>query len=590
METAQSQILSSGADDLGIDSLVAVEVRSWFLKELEIDMPVLKILSGGSIADLLSFSVEKLPAELTPRLGTVTSPILPSSEAEPQKVEMIPAASTDPVLSDTATSKTSDSGAEEDQHSSVTSGSRGLVKSTTVARPDNFEKVLPMSPGQSRFWFLKHFLEDQTTTNVTFTVKIKGGIRLYDLEKAIEQMGNRHEALRTCFFTDENQRPMQGVFGRSLLRLEKASIKDQSQVIQEFESMKNYVYDIGRGETMRVVHLSLTPSLSFLIIGYHHINMDGISLEVFLNDLERAYNHQALPQPVYQYTEFSTKQRDELERGEMKDELQYWRSELADHPAPLPLLPFSSTKSRTPVGNYDHNIESRRVDPTLARQIKAMCQKQKANIFHFYLAVFEVLLFKLLDTSDLCIGMADANRNDDKVAKSMGMYLNLLPLRFRLGASQTFGDVLKATRKKAYSAMAHSRLPFDILLEEIKAPRNTSHSPLFQAFINYRQGVSEKRKFGDSETEGGDYALGRTGYDLSIDILDNPGGETLVTFIVQKQLYSNGDAKKLVEMYFNLLKHFSASPSSSLDQASLFVAEDINHALGLGRGTYLFRW
>ena len=37
---------------LGIDSLVAVEVRSWFLKELNVDVPVLKIIGGDSIAEL----------------------------------------------------------------------------------------------------------------------------------------------------------------------------------------------------------------------------------------------------------------------------------------------------------------------------------------------------------------------------------------------------------------------------------------------------------------------------------------------------------------------------------------------------------
>jgi acyl carrier protein len=36
--------------DLGVDSLVAVEIRSWFLKEVDKDVPVLKILGGSSIA------------------------------------------------------------------------------------------------------------------------------------------------------------------------------------------------------------------------------------------------------------------------------------------------------------------------------------------------------------------------------------------------------------------------------------------------------------------------------------------------------------------------------------------------------------
>lgn len=37
--------------DLGVDSLVAVEVRSWFLKNTGKDMPVLKVLGGASVSD-----------------------------------------------------------------------------------------------------------------------------------------------------------------------------------------------------------------------------------------------------------------------------------------------------------------------------------------------------------------------------------------------------------------------------------------------------------------------------------------------------------------------------------------------------------
>ncbi|KAF4548756.1 Polyketide synthase-nonribosomal peptide synthetase-like protein [Elsinoe fawcettii] len=66
---AERTILDSSADELGIDSLVAVDVRSWFFKELNVDMAVLKILSGASMKDLLLFAQEKIPPNLTPGLG-----------------------------------------------------------------------------------------------------------------------------------------------------------------------------------------------------------------------------------------------------------------------------------------------------------------------------------------------------------------------------------------------------------------------------------------------------------------------------------------------------------------------------------------
>lgn len=53
---------------MGVDSLVAVEVRSWFLKELTVDVPVMKILGGDSITDLVEFVTQKLPQDLLTRL------------------------------------------------------------------------------------------------------------------------------------------------------------------------------------------------------------------------------------------------------------------------------------------------------------------------------------------------------------------------------------------------------------------------------------------------------------------------------------------------------------------------------------------
>ncbi|KAI9859628.1 MAG: Type I Iterative PKS [Trichoglossum hirsutum] len=45
---------------LGVDSLVAIEVRSWFLKEVHVDMSVLKVLSDASATDLCIDAISRL--------------------------------------------------------------------------------------------------------------------------------------------------------------------------------------------------------------------------------------------------------------------------------------------------------------------------------------------------------------------------------------------------------------------------------------------------------------------------------------------------------------------------------------------------
>ncbi|KAH6956093.1 putative short chain dehydrogenase/ reductase [Fusarium avenaceum] len=57
--------------DQGVDSLVGVDIRSWCIKELEVDVPVLKILGGASVIDLADYVLESLPANVVKKTVTV---------------------------------------------------------------------------------------------------------------------------------------------------------------------------------------------------------------------------------------------------------------------------------------------------------------------------------------------------------------------------------------------------------------------------------------------------------------------------------------------------------------------------------------
>ncbi|KAL4935944.1 hypothetical protein BDV06DRAFT_228348 [Aspergillus oleicola] len=65
--------------DLGMDSLVAVDLRTWFAKELAVEIPLLQILSGGSIRELTSEALCKLPPTLIPHVA-------PAKDAEKPKL------------------------------------------------------------------------------------------------------------------------------------------------------------------------------------------------------------------------------------------------------------------------------------------------------------------------------------------------------------------------------------------------------------------------------------------------------------------------------------------------------------------------
>ncbi|KAI6085990.1 hypothetical protein F4821DRAFT_278997 [Hypoxylon rubiginosum] len=100
--------------DMGVDSLVAVEMRSWFLKELGVDVPVMKILGGASIATLVEDVLHKLPIELLTRLD----PEYKSKTAAPSE--------DGPSTPESGKVEPEVNGFTNGDHSSVTNGVNGV--------------------------------------------------------------------------------------------------------------------------------------------------------------------------------------------------------------------------------------------------------------------------------------------------------------------------------------------------------------------------------------------------------------------------------------------------------------------------------
>ena len=596
-------LLSQAADDLGVDSLIAVDIRSWWLKEVDVDIPVLKILGGTSFGELIVFAREQFHAGLS--LGGETASSDEEGQSQTTVVEVSPpgntklvTAITSPTINDSASldsfvpspffTPASPAEKSESQPTSIESRSINdfdLSDSKAAKSPLAIQRREVMSFGQSRFWFLRMYLQNQTTFNIVCSIRLSGNVRVNDLTQAVEAISDKHEAIRTAFYLDEDGSYKQGILARSTLSLETKSISKQTDIDEEYNAMNNYVFDLERGESMRIMLLSKDRKNHQLLLGYHHINMDGISLQVLLSDLEKAYGHKRPDSNILQLADFAQRQRQVVANGSLQPELQFWKQELENPPPPLPLLSVSNVTSRQPMDRYAHRRVDFKVPPYLGSRIREASKKNKVTAFHFYLATFKALLYRFTKADEIVIGMADANRNDKEFMESIGFFLNVLPLRLKSGVDEPFTDALKEARTKSYAALSNSRLPFDVLLESLSIQRSASYSPVFQAFINYRQGAQEKLTFGNCELEGERYEVGRTGYDVSLDIIENTGGEASIMFMTQQDLYSQRDTEILANSFQQLLQIFSMDTSMKLGKATLFRKKDVDHALRLSQGT-----
>ena len=603
-----------------MDSLVAVEVRSWFLKELKVDIPVLKVVGGASLVELCQRALEKLPEELVgsvEKQGEDVEPHKPvATQSKPRLQVQLQAqaqAQAQDQVVDSETSSTSGDNSSSTPDTRVIPRSMTAMTTPSSARsisdpadlesrkpaPAQASSVLPprrylkserISLPQSRFWFLRQLLEDPTTPNVCLWYHVTGNLRVGDLERAIRIVTTRHEALRTCFVEDETDagEVYQKVLPSSPLRLERKKINSVQDVATEYKKLKGHVFDLESGDVIRVVLLTLSSASHYLLINYHHIVMDGASFNVFVLDLEKAYSGQTLGALPRQYPDFSRAQRQALEKGDMRDELSYWQGVFpaGEQPPVLPLLPMARTSSRQTMKGFDTHQVGSHLEPSLVARIKSVSKAQQSTPFHLHLAAFKAMLFCFAgeDTKDLTIGIADAARNDSDVKDSIGFFLNLLTLRFRRQPNQIFADAIIEARNETYAALGSSRLPFDVLLTDLNVARSSLHSPFFQAFLDYRQGVQERLPWGNCEFEFQEVHPGRTAYDITLDVTEWSATDTLLIFRVQKSLYDLTAANLLLETYIHFLDTVTGDASLCLEATSLFGKTQLTQAVEIGRG------
>lgn len=597
VDTMDSETLeSTRLDELGIDSLMAVEIRGWLMEKLTINYPVLKILNGISIGELISAAVAGVNPAMIPNAQTAHAETR-ARVSEAVRAEHGQSHATDPDESaaEMQTSSTTDDdtlsrGNGSMCRSSSLASSRASLDADTPCSEEQRQRqscltTFELSYTQRMFWFASKLFGDDTSLNHTALFRLTGPIRFYDLAEALKKVGEDHESLRTLLVTSR-ERLEQGVMATSTLRLEHSWISDERQAFKTAREVHSRTYSPESGPSLCLCLLSLTPMVHFLILGGTGLVMDGLSSQVFLRDLARHYSgdkdhfHRYTPQ----YRAFVKAQNQAVVSGDMDKELAFWKAQYPDIPPPLPILRVSEATARPMLTSFAHVKVDARVDFDTKERIKETCRQYRVTPFHFYLSCFRALIARLTDAEDVSIGVGDAHRWDDDSMNCIGPFLNVLPLRFRTSPSMRFNQVLQESCRQTYEALEHSKLPFQELLDQLEPPRSATSTPIFQAFVDYRQGQRERQAWADCDLEMLSLDISKTGYDLNLDIIDDPDGECMLMLFIRSDLYTAAEAGTIVTCYEKLVKFFACRPKSPLFGPQIFEPHEVLKSLELSRG------
>lgn len=68
--TTDDDLMASRSSEIGLDSLVSLDIQSWFLRNLQVNTPVLKIMGNHTMSSLVEYAIINMPPELVPYTKT----------------------------------------------------------------------------------------------------------------------------------------------------------------------------------------------------------------------------------------------------------------------------------------------------------------------------------------------------------------------------------------------------------------------------------------------------------------------------------------------------------------------------------------
>lgn len=395
----------------------------------------------------------------------------------------------------------------------------------------------PLSPAQSRLWFLNQGVADQAY-NVPVVLRLDGILDVPALQRALLALVERHEVLRTEIVIVDDV-PRQRLVGAADVDLAVADPEVVVDAIARAEELAKEPFDLSAGVPLRVRLLRVAEDQHLLLLLTHHIVCDGHSLGIVLTELGALYSAEvttgggataSLPDLPLRYSDYAWWQHDVLGTVEQPSEqaqrlLAAARARLGDAPRTLDL----PGDAPDPTGPHEHRLH---LGPEALQALQQSSRALRATPAMVCHAAVAAVLSRAGAGADLPLGTVTAGRSEEALHGVVGFFNNPLVVRTRIDADRSLGDLVAQVRQDSLAAMAEQDLPFDWVVRELNPPRD-QRPPLYQVSVEFHPAGDGEPGFAGLRVEPVSVALAGAKLELSWDLAVLPGPDRVQGLEIQ---------------------------------------------------------
>ena len=353
---------------------------------------------------------------------------------------------------------------------------------------DNVQDIYALAPLQSGILYHHLAIADGDPYVLQAQFAFDGLAQIKAFVRALNSVIARHDILRTSVVRENLDEPVQVVWRSAPLALERVDADPQDgDVLQQMQARfdpRHYRLDLQRAPLMRFAYTEDPLQNRWVgILLLHHIVLDHTALEVLVAEMSDALDGQVgvLPPPV-QYRNYVAQAR--LGSNAEAHEA-FFREMLGDIAEPT--LAFGL---RDVLGDGTNIVDSElALDEHLAGRLRKQARTLGISVASLVHQAWGQVLAQVCGREEVVFGTVLLGRmqGGEGADRSLGMFINTLPLRVHVGATTVEAGV-RATHERLAQLLVHEQAP---LMLAQRCSGVTGSQPLFNTLLNYRHSAQQ---------------------------------------------------------------------------------------------------
>lgn len=412
---------------------------------------------------------------------------------------------------------------------------------------------VPLSNAQLGIYY--ECLKDMeaTTYNVPTCVRFPKSVKADELKKALIEAIAAHPLLSAHF--DNSSETILQVFDPN------QSI-DINMIEGDLEDIKKtYVraFNLHRGPLYRAtIVMNKADQQLYLLWDVHHLVMDGGSLSIFLHQLCAQLDGETIEKEEYTFFDYV---KDE-QAQDLSTAAQFFDSQL---------------KTIEESSSFPEDIHGKEEDGKIAivkrevdfEKIQQFCRQQNITPAVLFLAATEYITARYTNSHDICICTISSGRSNVRIADTVGMFINTLPLIGHI-ANQSIGEFLQEVNSNFNETLRNENYPF--------AKIASTYGIHADIMYEYQVGVIDKIQTKGEDIDIHTFGLETAKFKTAVKI-EEEDGKIFVKLQYNDAIYSHDMMSRLAEsmsQVINTIMQDTTTPLKTMSIISPSQAEELD--------------